>query len=93
MSRQSPIDALIGKACGLPDDYAPPETIVIHCTGCGRSTKVPVDKSDPPGTVTANILCPECVAGDFDLPQYFDAEGNELDAAFDQHPILGDRDV
>jgi len=93
VSRQSPIDALIDKACGLPDDYTPPEMIEIHCTGCERSTKVPVDKSDPPGTVTANILCPECVVGDFDLPQYFDAEGNELDAAFDQHPTLGDRDV
>lgn len=59
---------------GLPEI----EFLPIQCPKCGRTANSARDDLDPPSAVRAEILCPDCVGGDFGTTTYFDAEGGEL---------------
>jgi hypothetical protein len=50
----------------------------IECPQCGRKASSARDQLDPEEAVRAEILCPECVGGDFGTTRYFDADGREL---------------
>jgi hypothetical protein len=59
---------------GLPDL----ELLPISCPECGRKTNSPRCETDPRAAVRAEILCPDCVGGDFGGTTYFDAQDLEL---------------
>lgn len=59
---------------GMPDL----EFLPISCPKCGRKANSARCDLDPPAAVRANILCPDCVGGDFGDTTYFDAAGLEL---------------
>lgn len=75
---RSPIEMLVDRACGF-DPYAPRDDVLLRCPKCGREKSAARDSTDPPGTSLVVLQCPECVQGDFDVPGYYDAEGNELE--------------
>lgn len=55
------------------------ETITIVCSGCGKRVETPRDETDHPDAVELHgIRCPDCDNGSFDMPTFFDTEGNEL---------------
>lgn len=54
------------------------EFLPISCPKCGRKANSARDDTDPRAAVRAEILCPDCVGGDFGTTTYFDAEGREL---------------
>ena len=57
------------------------ETIKIVCRHCGRAMNTPRCDTDPPTAVELRgIACPECDTGGFDMPEYYDANGTEVDA-------------
>lgn len=59
-----------------PRDYE----IRMECPKCKRQMNSIRDKHDPHDAVLVHIQCPECNAGDFDCPHYFDKNGDELTA-------------
>lgn len=64
----------LSPGAGLPEI----EFLPIQCPKCGRTANSARDDLDPPSAVRAEILCPDCVGGDFGTTTYFDAEGREL---------------
>ena len=75
---RTPLEILIDRACGIPDNEAPPTPITLHCIACGRKQRARRDPSDLPGTAVVQARCPECVGGDFDEILYFDAQGKQI---------------
>ena len=59
---------------GLPEL----EFLPISCPKCGRKANSARDETDPRAAVRAEILCPDCVGGDFGTTTYFDAQDREL---------------
>ena len=53
-----------------------PSRILLRCTECRSEQMVERDESDPPKAVRAEMACPECWDGDFDAPEFFDANGD-----------------
>lgn len=51
--------------------------ITLICPKCKRETRTVRESEDPPGTKIVHINCPKCI-DDFELPRYFDKDGNEL---------------
>lgn len=55
------------------------DTIKIVCATCRREVDTPRCDTDPPGAVELRgIVCPDCDTGGFDMPVYYDANGNEV---------------
>ena len=79
---RSPIEIMIDQATGYDPAKAKPRKpmVLLYCPKCKRRQKSPLEPDDPPGTATVIIQCPKCIGGDFDLPKYQDAAGNELSA-------------
>ena len=75
---RTPIEIMIDRACGIPDNAVPLTPITLHCISCGRQQRAPRDPTDLPGTVVIKTRCPECVGGDFAEILYFDAAGKQL---------------
>lgn len=65
---------------GLPEI----EFLPISCPKCGRTANSARDELDPCAAVRAEILCPDCVGGDFGATTYFDAAGRELPPSPDE---------
>ena len=79
MKPRSPIEMMVDRACGVPDDYVPPPRVTLECSGCKRTKSAPVDPTDPPGTARIVMLCPECAKGDRSLIDYYDKDGRQID--------------
>ena len=55
------------------------DTIKIICATCRREVDTPRCDTDPPNAVKlCGIVCPDCDTGGFDIPEYYDANGNEV---------------
>lgn len=55
-------------------------TIKIVCDKCGTSVDTPRTEYDPPEAVELRGTdCPDCDSGGFDLPSYYDANGQQVD--------------
>jgi hypothetical protein len=61
-----------------PDDAPLSETVTLECPKCGKAKKVARDTTDPPTAARVRVACPECNGGDFELIDYFDADGNQV---------------
>ena len=65
------------------------QTITLVCGACKRRVDTPRCDTDPPEAVELHgIVCPDCDNGGFDLPSYFDSQGNEVDGdplKFERH--------
>ena len=72
----SPIERMIDDACGVGSK--PVLRINLYCRKCHRVGSAIREVGDPDGAVVANIQCPECVGGDFDSTEYFDANGEPV---------------
>lgn len=56
------------------------ETITLVCPSCGKRADVSRCDMDPSQAVELRgIVCPDCDNGGFDLPSYFDANGDVID--------------
>tara|TARA_R110002020_G_scaffold95937_9_gene230087 strand:- start:40052 stop:40294 length:243 start_codon:yes stop_codon:yes gene_type:complete len=56
------------------------DTIKIVCANCGREVDTPRCDTDPPNAVRLEgVWCPDCDNGGFDMPDFFDADGNWLE--------------
>ena len=53
-------------------------TIELYCVKCQSRKTVDRCEDDPPNAILVHIQCPECVVGDFDLTEYFDANGQPV---------------
>lgn len=51
--------------------------VKLHCPKCGKDQQAAIDDTDPKGTATIHIECPDCNR-DRDSPRYFDKNGIEL---------------
>lgn len=67
--------------------------VTLHCPKCGRRTKAKAERSDPPGTATVDIQCPECNHGDFDSPAYFDVAGKEISGDLTRDGLRADLNI
>ena len=76
--RRTPIQRMVDRACGIPDDYEPPPRVTLECHKCGKTKDAEMDKTDPPGTAKVRMLCPACANGDFSMIDYFDKNGKQL---------------
>ena len=85
MRNRSPMERMVDRACGIPDDYEPPARVTLECGKCKRTKSAPLDPTDPPGTARISMLCPECAGGDHSLVDYFDAGGRQID--LEGHPM------
>lgn len=55
------------------------ETITIVCPECGLKIDTPRCDTDPPSaTELRGIRCGDCDNGGYDMPFFFDANGNEV---------------
>lgn len=54
------------------------ETIEVRCPRCKRKATSPRAEWDYPEAVLLEVDCPDCNRGDFDMPVYFDAAGDEV---------------
>ena len=53
------------------------DNIQIVCATCGIKVCTPRCDTDPPDAVELRgIVCSDCDAGGFDMPEYYDAQGN-----------------
>ena len=52
--------------------------ILLECPKCEQQMLAERQPEDPRRAVKVHIQCPECNAGDFDTPHYFDAKGKEV---------------
>lgn len=74
---------MVDRACGLPDGwqndpkYCAPQ-VTLKCKKCSLTRRVIKEKTDPEGTATILLQCPECNGGDFDEPVFLDAAGKEI---------------
>lgn len=78
----SPIEKMIDAAakcakCGAPMGGCSC-WLALECPKCHRKQAVEREDYDPPRAVKVHIQCPECNAGDFDSPRYFDSEGKSV---------------
>ncbi len=78
MTARSPIQRMVDRACGVPDDWEPPARVMLVCTQCHRAKDAELDPTDPPGTAKVVMLCPECARGDFSMIYYYDKDGKQL---------------
>lgn len=76
--RRSPVERMVDRACGIPDDWVPPPRVTLECSRCGKKKDVAMDATDPPGTARIRMLCPECAKGDRSMIDYFDKNGKQL---------------
>lgn len=49
--------------------------ILFRCPECRSEQMVERDEGDSPNAVRAEMSCPKCWDGDFDSPEFFDANG------------------
>ena len=75
---RTPIQRMVDRACGLPDDWQPSPRVMLECSSCKRTKSAEVDPTDPPGTAKIVMLCPECAKGDFSMIEYFDKDGKQI---------------
>lgn len=55
------------------------DVIKIICPICARSVDTPRCDTDPTNAVELRgIVCPDCDAGGFDMPEFRDANGSEV---------------
>ena len=54
------------------------DQIRLACPKCRKSKRCDRQPDDPHEAAEVRIQCPECNAGDFDSPKYFDARGKEV---------------
>lgn len=52
------------------------DTLTLSCRKCGKTMQTPRSEHDYPEAVSMRLDCPDCWNGDFDEPDYFDADGN-----------------
>lgn len=82
--RRSPLDAMIDAVCACVKCGQKGRAgscgcwVTLECPKCGKRRFAERDEFDPPNTARVQIQCPDCNAGDFDQPHYFDADGREL---------------
>mgnify|MGYP000412740404 CR=1 FL=1 len=56
------------------------DTIKIICAGCGLEVDTPRCDTDPPKAVRLEgIWCPDCDNGGFDMPDFYDGNGNWME--------------
>lgn len=79
MRNRSPIERIVDRACGIPDDYEPPPRVTLECSGCKRTKDAAMDPTDPTGTARVVMRCPECAGGDFSMVDYFNKDGQQID--------------
>lgn len=78
------MDALLDRVdwrctlCGVSSKKGCGCFVTLQCPKCGTKKGAPLDPTDPPGTKTVRMLCPECCGGDFSLVDYFDKDGHQL---------------
>ena len=78
MRRRSPIEIMVDRACGVPDDYEP-LPVLLSCPDCGRQRRTERVEGDPEGTIEISVTCPECGHGDKECDiEYFGADGQRL---------------
>lgn len=65
-------------ACGVSSKIGCGCFVNLQCGGCGAAKRVQKDPTDPEGTATVKMLCPDCAGGDFSLIDYFDKDGRQL---------------
>lgn len=82
---KSPMDMMLDQAdfkcvhCGVSAKVGCDCIIKIECPKCGTSKSCERDALDPEGTAKVVSECPDCSNGEGSIPQFFDANGNELD--------------
>ena len=52
--------------------------IQLRCPKCKRQLSVKRREEDYPDAVRLEVTCPDCNAGDFCEPMYFDKSGNHI---------------
>jgi hypothetical protein len=77
---RSPIERMVDEACGIKngDVTASSELVTLVCPKCQRRAQVEKYETDPVGTTEVHVVCDRCNPGDFDVPVYFSADGQEL---------------
>ena len=50
----------------------------LRCPKCGKQKSTERLPEDYPEAVRLEVMCPDCNAGDFDEPVYYDAHGNHI---------------
>lgn len=96
MSRPSPLEAMIDAACACVKCGQKGKAgscgcwVMLECPKCRKRRFVERNEFDPPNTARVQIQCPDCNAGDFDQPHYFDAAGREL--SWEDAPAVRDSD-
>ena len=66
LRRRSPIEIMIDAACSYqagvaPENASRPQPLAATCPSCGYKGQFGRDKSDPPGAVSVEILCRDCM--------------------------------
>lgn len=56
----------------------PAGLIALVCPKCSKSQQVARDETDPAATARIEVMCPDCSGGDFSMPEYFDAAGQQI---------------
>ncbi len=77
-SQQAATGALavpVEPASSLAPSGFDPSRIPLRCTECRSEQMVERDEGDPPNAARAEMACPKCWDGDFDSPEFFDANG------------------
>ncbi|MBA3904817.1 MAG: hypothetical protein C0522_14280 [Rhodocyclaceae bacterium] len=53
-------------------------TIALVCPKCSKTLQVARDETDPVAAARIEVMCPDCSGGDFSMPEYFDAAGQQI---------------
>ncbi len=79
MKARSPIEMMVGKACGFNPESPEHLPIELYCPKCKKKKTVTRDKSDPVDAVKLELKCPECFEeGTFESLIYIDKSGKEI---------------
>lgn len=81
MRSRSPIEMMVDRACGVPENWTPPRYVTLRCPVCPRTMRTVHVDTDPDGTEIVECKCPGCVKGDTDpefVVRFFDAAGSEI---------------
>jgi hypothetical protein len=61
------------------NETEPVNLLRLRCPKCLRKGSASRDETDPPNAVLAVIICPKCDKGDFNEPEYWDANNCWID--------------
>lgn len=78
MSKRSPINRMIDKACGFDPNNPPPGMWpILRCPACNKEQRAKPGELDPPDAALVMCPCPDCVDEDCE-PRFYDRDGTRL---------------